>query len=75
MGCEESGEDPGKSAALYLDLWDVMGLAGRVGPELVSCREMLLYPSVTSLPSVFPVLSPSGLPCMLFYALVVSQIL
>lgn len=51
------------------------GWAGRAGEGQSPRGEMLPHPSVPFLPSVFPRLSPSGLPCMPFWALLVSQIL
>lgn len=62
-------------AASYVALWARASWAGRLGVGSLPRGEMLLQPSVTSLPSVFPVWSPSGPPHTLFYALVVSQIL
>lgn len=70
-----SGKDQREPAASYVALWARASWAGRLGVGSLPCGEMLLQPSVTSLPSVFPVQSPSGPPhTLFFYALVASQI-
>lgn len=49
--------------------WALTGWACGVGAGLLPRSEMLLHPSVAFLPSVFPMLSPSGLSHMFFLCL------
>lgn len=75
QGERNKGKDWGKPSASSTALGDITGWVGRAGVGLSPWSRMLLHPSVPFLPSVFPVLGPSGLPHMLSWALLVSQIL
>lgn len=65
----------GRASCILRSFVGLNELGRKAGVGSLPCSEMLLHPSVTSLPSVFPMLSPSGPPHTPVYALVVSQIL